>query len=39
MKYPKKIEERISSAVDNVLDVRVRVTPAGTYLAKEASDL
>ncbi|WP_421908574.1 cation diffusion facilitator family transporter [Methanolacinia petrolearia] len=34
-----KIEERISSAVDNVLDVRVRVTPAGTYLAKEASDL
>ena len=34
-----KIEERIRSAVENVLDVRVRVTPAGAFLAKEASDL
>lgn len=34
-----KIEERIRSAVENVLEVRVRVTPAGAFLAKEASDL
>jgi len=34
-----KVEERIRSAVENVFDVRVRVTPVGAYLAKEASDL
>ncbi len=34
-----KVEERIRSAVENVFDVRIRVTPAGAFLAKEALDL
>ena len=34
-----KVEERIRLAVENVFDVRVRVTPAGAFLAKEVCDL
>lgn len=32
------LEERIMDQVDNVIDIRIRVNPAGTYVAEQTAD-